>query len=215
MCRLASKLMAAPHVVCLCTQELKAELKELGQPLTGRKDELIDRLLAAQDGPASEAPEPEAGAPEPAKEAPGTTEPAPAPAKTDAPATSNGTHEPAAAPADAPKDGKRPRIVFNEDALKQVCGPARMLGRRGCPGQAEEFARRAFLQSLTLTYLVTDALADASQGDSRPPSRRTRDQDRGAEAQGARREVSWSTAYSPARHSHTALLLMGLWPLAV
>lgn len=97
-------------------QDLKAALKELGLPVTGKKDDLVQRLFAAKstDGSAEPAAEGDEAA---AAETAVATEAAPAEAAatTDAEAAKEGDAEEAeaAAPAAAIKPSKHAPIVFN------------------------------------------------------------------------------------------------------
>lgn len=99
-------------------QDLKAALKELGLPVTGKKDDLVQRLFAAKstDGSAEPAAEGDEAA---AAETAVATEAAPveAAATTDAGAAKEGDAEEAeaeaAAPAAAGKPSKHAPIVFN------------------------------------------------------------------------------------------------------
>lgn len=108
-------------------QELKTKLKEIGQPLLGKKDELIERLMSAQQS----ASEPIPDAAEPASEAPaeaGNDNTSHGVAAIEAAAAAS-----AAAAADA-DTGKRAKIVFLESASSAVgCLSAKLvLVRSSC-----------------------------------------------------------------------------------
>lgn len=99
-----------PVALTHCTlQDLKAALKEAGLPVTGKKDELVDRLLAAKSTASApaEAPAVQAVEAAPAAEPSGTEEVI---AAAGAPST-----EPA-----AEASGKHAKIVFSEDAATVV-----------------------------------------------------------------------------------------------
>jgi hypothetical protein len=89
-------------------QELKEECQQLGLPVTGKKAELIDRILAAQGSSAAEA-----DAAEPAEVAAAGAAPPVAEQATAAPA--NGS---------AHSSGKHQRIEFNLGAAEPAAAPA-------------------------------------------------------------------------------------------
>lgn len=105
---------------CSCSQELKAALKAAGKPVTGKKDELIERLLEAEGAAAAAEPSP---SPSPAPAAAATTAPVP-------------TTAPAAATADLAAEkkegeetkeeagGKHAKIVFAAAAPATAAGTA-------------------------------------------------------------------------------------------
>lgn len=91
----------------LTVAELKAALKELGLPVTGKKEELVERLFAAEQASVAKpdkaaAPAAETTAPVPAEEAPvAPTDPAPT-------AETSG------------KEEKHAKIVFSDEAIKAM-----------------------------------------------------------------------------------------------
>lgn len=94
-------------------QDLKAALKELGLPVTGKKDDLVQRLFAAKstDGSAEPAAEGDEAV---AAETAVATEAAPADATaTEAAKEGDAEEAEAAAPAAAIKPSKHAPIVFN------------------------------------------------------------------------------------------------------
>lgn len=115
-------------------QDLKAALKELGLPVTGKKDDLVQRLLAAKSTDGAAAEPAAAGDDAVAAEAAAAAEATPA-AVTDVEAAPEGeaAEAEAAAPAAASKPSKHAPIVFNTSAAAATASVSSRV-RQGSPG---------------------------------------------------------------------------------
>lgn len=125
--------------------ELKTKLKEIGQPLLGKKDELIERLMSAQQS----ATEPIPDAAEPASEAPaeaGNDNTSHGVAAIEAAAAAS-----AAAAADA-DTGKRAKIVFLESASSAAPDSTKAQVTKPEGAGNQEQAAKPVATGNTLTY---------------------------------------------------------------
>ncbi len=113
--------------VCALAQDLKAELKALGKSVLGKKDELVERLLAAESGTDGAADPAQPADPAAAAAAPAAEEAAKAPASAGAEDATAGNGAAALEDGGTSKgtaEAKRAKIEFTEKVIKAVSAAA-------------------------------------------------------------------------------------------